>query len=143
MPGRGSGNYDRHSSNPRSQEDKNFSSEGINNLEDFFSTMFKDTRSEDQKRLQNARVISFLSGVPYVGNFIQGIDRARQVEDLYNNTGRVPEYPALSGGYGQLGHAVGSAALGGASKIANGFNDLYQYYTGEVDAFHQSSMTYY
>ena len=72
--------------------------------------------------------------MPIIGNFVRGVEQARQVEDLYNSTGKVSAYPGLTGGYGGLGSAVGGAALSGV-KIATGVNDLYQFYSGEPDAF--------
>lgn len=104
---------------------------GYNDVADMMENMFEDHRTEDQKALQEARVTSFLSGMPLIGGFIQGTESARQLEDYYKNTGMLPKYPGRSSiGYGGLGSAVGNTAM---SLIPDGKNDLYQFYTGEPD----------
>lgn len=117
--------------NDRERISQASSSSGYNDVADLVENMFVDHRSEDQKKLQEARVTSFLSGLPLIGGFVKGIDQARQLEDYYNNTGKLPTYPANSSiGYSGLGHSAGSAAL---SMIPDGQNDLYQFYSGEPD----------
>lgn len=110
------------------------SSTGYNDVSDMLESMFVDHRTEDEKKMQEQRAISFLSGFPIVGSIIRGSEQARQVEDLYNKTGKTAAYPGLNGGYGGIGAAAGGSVLA-ANRIANGFNDLYQFYTGEPDSF--------
>lgn len=138
MPGKGNAgkHYGNGSTNERSRtSESGFSSEGYNNVEDFYNTMTRDLRTEDQKQLQEAQVKSFLGGVPIVGGFVKGVESAKQMEDLYNSTGKTPAYPALSGtGFGGVASAASNLAFS-ANRIANGFNDLYHFYSGEPDAF--------
>lgn len=136
MPGRGSGKSKSYgSNNPRSNDNRDPIDSGYNDVSDMFDTMFTDHRSDSEKQLQEARVKSFLSGFPLIGPFIQGVERAQQLEDLYDSTGKTPAYPATSGvGYGGIGHSVGSALTSGL-KVMDGINDLYHFYSGSPDGF--------
>lgn len=96
---------------------------GQNDVANFFQSEFVD-----KKDLRGAELLSFMSGIPIVGGINRGIDGINQLEDLYNSTGKVPQYPAASGvGAGGLGQSVGKLAR----KIENGTNDLSEYYSGE------------
>jgi len=97
------------------------------NVEDFIQREFVDKAS-----LRGAEVDSVLSGLPLVGNFFKGLDGVNSLEDLYNNSGKVPSYPA-SQNSGASGSGLGKSIPGLARKIENGVNDLYQFYTGEKD----------
>lgn len=78
--------------------------------------------------LRGAQIESVLSGVPYVGDFLKGIEGVSQYEDLYNRTGKVPHYPALqSGGAGSLGHGLTDITR----KIEGGSHDLAEFYSGD------------
>lgn len=87
--------------------------------------------------LFETRLKTFLSGVPYIGPMVQSYDQIRYLEDYYKNTGKIPTYPFINspGGYSQLGNVAGHAVGGMVNKIANGSNDLYQFYSGEPDNF--------
>lgn len=88
--------------------------------------------------LFEARTKSFLSGLPVIGPMVQAYDRSQQLEDYYKNTGKVPSYPGINspgGGYSQLGSVVGNGIAAMVGKIADGTNDLYQFYAGEPDQF--------
>lgn len=79
--------------------------------------------------LRTAQILGFGSGFPILGGLINGWQGAVQMEDLYNNTGKVPAYPGLQSlGTGGIGSAVSQAM-----RIADGSNDLYRYYAGEPD----------
>lgn len=80
--------------------------------------------------LRGAEITSFLRGLPIVGNMIGGIEGVNQLEDLYNRTHKVPEYPG-STGVGAQGLA--SAATGISRKIEDGLHDLGEYYSGDRD----------
>lgn len=80
--------------------------------------------------LRGAELESFVSGLPIVGNVIKGVEGVNQLEDLYNNTGKIPEYPGVSGVGAQ---GLASAATGIARKIEEGSNDLGEYYSGDRD----------
>lgn len=91
---------------------------------------------EEQRKFDNAYWESILGGVPYIGPLIKGVEGANQLEDLYKNTGKVPAYPAISGtGGAGLGYTAANVAGMAANRIANGFHDLYQFYSGEPDSF--------
>lgn len=78
--------------------------------------------------LRGAQVEAVLSGLPYVGDFLKGIEGVTQYEDLYNNTGKVPRYPALqNGGAGALAHGVTDITR----KIEGGTHDLAEFYSGD------------
>lgn len=95
---------------------------------------------KNKSDLRGAQLETFISGLPYAGDFLRGIEGVNRLEDLYNNTGKVPEYPSLSGvGAGAAGHAISQ----GISKIMDGKNDLYEYYSGTPDDFRaQMNYTY-
>lgn len=78
--------------------------------------------------LRGAEITSFLRGLPIVGNMIGGIEGVQQLEDLYNNTGKVPAYPGSSGVGAQ---GLAQAGVGIARKIEEGLNDLGEYYSGD------------
>ena len=91
---------------------------------------------ENENKYNQAMAESIWSGVPLVGPLIKGAEGARQLTDLYKNTGKVPAYPALSGvGGAGLGYVASNVAGLAANRIANGFHDLYQFYSGEPDTF--------
>lgn len=103
-----------------------------------YGELLKESIGADNPELFEARLKSFLSGVPYVGPFVQAYDQSQMLEDLYKRTGKVPAYPGYSSiGYGGLGSAIGNTARNVANRIADGSNDLYQYYAGEPDNFRQ------
>lgn len=80
--------------------------------------------------LRGAQIEAFLSGLPFVGGMIRGIDNAQQLEDLYNNTGQVPSYPGnQSGGLSSAGKSIG----GISRKIEKGTHDLFEHYSGTKD----------
>jgi len=80
--------------------------------------------------LRAAQTESLLSGVPIAGDLLRGVNGVQQIEDLYNQTGKVAAYPAAQN-LGASGVGYGLQSL--ARKIENGSNDLYQYYAGEPD----------
>lgn len=80
--------------------------------------------------LRGAEISSFLSGLPLIGNVIKGFDGINQLEDLYNNTGKVPEYPASQG---LASSALGKGIGGISRKIENGTHDLFHFYSGDQD----------
>lgn len=93
---------------------------------------------ENYRDYRDAQLKSFLSGVPYLGPFLQASDQAKMFEDLYNRTGKVPAYPFSAGiGYGGIAHAMTNTAAAIGNKIADGSHDLYQFYSGEPDQFRQ------
>lgn len=101
------------------------------NIKDAYSGYTDFIKSENQKApLRSAELTSFIGGLPLVGNVVRGIEGINQLEDLYNNSGKVPAYPA-SGSPGAQGLA--SAAAGIARKIEDGVHDLGVYYSGDVD----------
>lgn len=97
-----------------------------NPLSDFF-------HSEMEKSdLRDAEARQIASGLPIVGDLLKGQDGISQLEDLYAKTGKTAQYAAVQNtGAASLGHFAGTLA----NQVANGFNDLYQYYSGEPDAF--------
>lgn len=91
---------------------------------------FWDEQSQ-KSDLRGAQLESVVSGLPIVGDFLRGVEGATKLEDLYNNTGKVPAYPASQNlGASSLGY--GAAAV---ARIAEGSNDLYEYYSGSPDGF--------
>lgn len=91
---------------------------------------------ENERQFNEAYWESIFSGVPIVGPLVKGIEGAKQLEDLYKNTGKVPAYPAISGvGGAGIGYTAANVAGMAANRIASGFHDLYQFYTGEPDSF--------
>lgn len=97
------------------------------NYENDVSRFFENELSK-KSDLRGAQVESVLSGVPYLGEFLRGVEGVQQYEDLYNNTGKIPQYPANQNlGAGSLGHV----ASGITRKIEDGSNDLAEYYSGD------------
>lgn len=127
------------SSNPHYERSKdNPNNQNIPDVPSFsdYGDLLKESIGADNPELFDARLKSFLSGVPYVGSFVQAYDQSQMLEDLYKRTGKVPAYAGYSSiGYGGLGNAVGNTARAVANRIADGSNDLYQYYAGEPDNF--------
>lgn len=80
--------------------------------------------------LRGAEITSFIGGLPLVGDIVKGIDGINRLEDLYDNTGKVPEYPAVQNtGTSSLGKGTG----GITRKIENGTHDLFHFYSGDKD----------
>lgn len=136
MPGKGYdyGKKDKSSSNPRSPDyDGSYDIQGSRTADELMEKMNNMSQDEydRKKKLQEQMVLSFLSGLPGIGGFVSGYDRAKQMQDYYKNTGQVPNYYTNipGGGFSTLGSAVGNAL----SKIPGGQNDLYQFYAGEPD----------
>lgn len=101
---------------------------------------FYDREISKKSDLRGAETESFLSGLPFVGDFLRGVEGVSRLEDLYNNTGKLPAYPAGGGvGAGAIGHSVGQIA----QKIADGKSDLYEYYAGSPDDFRQGQNNMY
>lgn len=87
--------------------------------------------SEQKKNdLRGAEIVSVLSGVPLVGDFVRGIQGVAQMEDLYDKTGRTSEYGTSSGGSAS-GIGQGLSKLSG--KIEDGTHDLFEHYSGTPD----------
>lgn len=100
-----------------------------------YGDLLKESIGADNEELFNARLKTFLSGVPGIGPMVQAYDKAQQLEDLYKNTGKVPAYPSISGiGYGGVGN-VAARVASGAAHIASGTHDLYEFYSGSSDSF--------
>lgn len=98
---------------------------GMNNaISDFYEREFVDKAD-----LRGAEAVSFASGLPIVGGIVRGVEGVNQLEDLYNNTGKVPEYPGSSGPSAQ---GLASAATGISRKIEEGSHDLGEYYSGDT-----------
>lgn len=96
---------------------------GSNQISDFYQNEFINKSS-----LRGAQFETFLSGLPGVGGIVKGIDGIQQLDDLYNNTGKVPAYPgAQTTGASGIGKALG----GVVRKIEDGVHDLADYYAGE------------
>lgn len=92
------------------------------------SRFFEDEQKKSE--LRGAEIVSAMSGVPVVGNIIQGINGINQLEDLYRNTGKVPEYGTLSSGSASgLGKGLDKLA----NKIERGTHDLFEHYSGSKD----------
>lgn len=91
----------------------------------------------NKSQLRGAEAEGILSGVPIVGDFVRGIEGVNQMEDLYNRTGKVANYPGASNlGSSSIGHAIADLP----NKIADGTHDLYQFYTGDTsDIWNQMS----
>lgn len=101
----------------------------------YADTYYKNFNTNEAK-MNDARIESFLSGLPIIGGFVRGYNQARYMEDYYKNTGMVPNYPGLSmSGYSGLGNVTGNLALsalsGGRSagyNVKEGTNDLLTFY---------------
>lgn len=101
------------------------------NTTDKIADLYRDEVS-NKSDLRGAETETFLSGLPYVGDMLRGIEGVNQLEDLYAKTGKLPAYPASQGlGAGAVGHSIGQIA----QKVADGKNDLYEYYSGSPDDF--------
>lgn len=92
------------------------------------SRFFEDEQKKSD--LRGAEIVSALSGVPVIGNIIQGINGINQMEDLYRNTGKVSEYGTISSGNAS-GLGKGLDKLVG--KIESGTHDLFEHYSGTKD----------
>lgn len=126
-----SAHYERSKDNPYMQDVPE--APGFNEYPD----LIKESIGADNPELFEARLKTFLSGVPFVGPMVQSYEQSQMLEDLYKRTGKVPAYPASSGiGYGGVGHIASNAAAG-VAKIASGKHDLYEFYSGEPDNFRQ------
>lgn len=80
--------------------------------------------------LRGSQVEAVLSGVPVVGDILRGVEGATQLEDLYNRTGKLAQYPALQNmGMSSLGHLAGDIS----KKIEGGTHDLAEFYSGDRD----------
>lgn len=97
------------------------------------SRFFESEQSKGD--LRGAEIVSALSGVPIVGNIIQGINGINQIEDLYARTGKVPEYGTTSTGNAS-GLGKGLDKLAG--KIESGTHDLFKHYAGTQDDTEES-----
>lgn len=86
----------------------------------------------DKADLRGAQVESMMSGLPVVGGLLKGVEGAERLEDLYNNAGKTPAYPALNNS-GASAAGIGKSIPGLSRKIESGINDLYEFYTGERD----------
>lgn len=80
--------------------------------------------------LRGAEAETFMKGLPIIGGVVNGIDGIQELEDLYNNTGKVPAYPASNSPGAQ---GLASAATGITRKIEDGLHDLGEYYAGDRD----------
>lgn len=92
------------------------------------SKFFEDEQKKSE--LRGAEIVSALSGVPVIGNFINGINGINQMEDLYARTGKVSEYGTTSTG-NVSGIGKGLDKLTG--KIERGTHDLFEHYAGTKD----------
>lgn len=102
---------------------------------------FVDLYNEGRADLQAAQWKSAIGGLPIIGPLVKGIEGWQQLEDLYNTTGKVPAYPAMDGRASGIGYTASNLAFSAGNKIFDGAHDLYQFYTGEADAF-RNSMNY-
>lgn len=95
---------------------------GLNGLADF---MESEIAKSD---LRGAEVEGVLSGLPVVGDVIRGVEGVNQMEDLYSNTGKVPNYPGSQNlGTSALAHVPGDISR----KIEGGSHDLAEFYSGD------------
>lgn len=92
------------------------------------SKFFEDEQKKNN--LRGAEIVSVLSGVPIVGDFVKGIQGVAQMEDLYDNTGKTSEY-GTSSGAAAAGLGKGLDKLSG--KIESGTHDLFEHYAGSKD----------
>lgn len=78
--------------------------------------------------LRGAQLEGFVSGLPIAGDIVRGIEGVNQMEDLYNNTGKVVNYPGSNNlGTSSLGHVPGDLSR----KIEDGSHDLATFYSGD------------
>lgn len=82
----------------------------------------------NKSELRGAQIEGFVSGLPVAGDIVRGIEGVNQMEDLYNNTGKVLHYPgANSLGTSSLGHTIPELSR----KIEDGSHDLATFYSGD------------
>lgn len=91
---------------------------------------FIDNELTNKAELRSSEVLSFASGLPFIGNVIKGIEGINQLEDLYSNSGKVAKYPALQGSGAS---SIGRGLDGISRKIENGTHDLFEHYSGTKD----------
>lgn len=95
---------------------------------------FFENEVSNKADLRGAQLTTGLSGLPYVGDFIRGINGVQQLEDLYNKTGKVPAYPGgSSNGAAGITEGLNDLAKGFTRKIENGSNSLHEFYSGEAE----------
>lgn len=82
---------------------------GIRDMADFYQ---REVVEKDD--LRTAQVESVLGGVPIVGSVLRGLEGVQQLEDYYNNAGKVPQYP--------LGNSLSGAGLG--AGVSSGVSAL-------------------
>lgn len=75
---------------------------------------FYQSEVVEKDDLRTAQVESVLGGVPIVGSVLRGLEGVQQLEDYYNNAGKVPEYP--------LGNSLSGAGLG--AGVSSGVSAL-------------------
>lgn len=92
------------------------------------SKFFEDEQKKNS--LRGAEIVSVLSGVPIVGDFVRGIQGVAQMEDLYDNTGKTSQYGTTSGGSAS---GLGTGTHRVAGKIEDGTHDLFEHYAGSKD----------
>lgn len=92
------------------------------------SKFFEDEQKKND--LRGAEIVSIMSGIPYLGDFVKGIQGVAQMEDLYDNFGKVSEYGTSSAGSAS-GLGKGLDKLTG--KIESGTHDLFEHYAGSKD----------
>lgn len=137
MPKRNDRNYKTgQSSNPRAHtKDPGY---GASTLPELYGQDSEKWNYEDETKLREAELLSFMSGMPVIGGFVRGIQGARYMDDYYRNTGMLPSYPGLNdpyGGFSTLGRSVGNAAVSLATRgksagydVKEGTNDLLTFY---------------
>lgn len=136
MPKRNDRNYKTgRSSNPRQHPKSNGG--GASTLPELYGDK-KSWDYDDETRLREAKLLSFMSGLPVVGGFVRGVQGARYMDDYYRNTGFIPSYPGLNdpyGGFSTLGRSIGDTALSLATRgksagynVKEGTNDLLTFY---------------
>lgn len=104
---------------------------GITNNSDTPYARFVKREVVDKSDLRGAELLEGMSNLPLVGNVIRGIQGVNRLEDLYNNTGRIPYYAGTGvSGAGSVGSGIRDLA-----KIADGVHDLYEFYSGTPDQF--------
>lgn len=137
MPKRNDRNYKTgKSSNPRQNPISNGG--GASTLPELYGQDKEKWEYDDETKLREAELLSFMSGMPIIGGFVRGIQGARYMDDYYRNTGFIPSYPGLNdpyGGFSTLGRSVGNAALSLATRggsagynVKEGTNDLLTFY---------------
>ena len=95
---------------------------------------FFENEVVNKSDLRAAQAGSFISGLPYAGDFVRGINGVQQLEDLYNKTGKVPAYSGgTSNGASGIAQGLSDAAKGFTRKIEDGTNSLHTFYSGEQE----------